>query len=149
MGLQDLYTETGRRIQELRGNRTQAEFAALLGVDRKSVTGWETGKRLPDGASLLVMRRDLGADVNYLLGGKADAEPALSAEERTLLDYFRAAPPAVRRAAMGALLGASAQGVVQHGQGIQQVSNEAGAVQIGYVGGNARVGRRTKSRDEE
>lgn len=110
MGLEPLYIETGRRIQELRGNRTQAEFAALIGVDRKSVTGWETGKRLPDGASLFVMRRDLGADLNYLLGGPQQAQPALAEDERQLLALFRSAPLAVKAAAVGALQGAEQAG---------------------------------------
>lgn len=103
------YAEVGRRIQALRGKLTQAEFATRLGVDRKSVTGWETGKRLPDGSSLLVMRRDMGADLNYILGG-GEAEFRLSAEERTVVDYYRMAPLVVRRTVLGALIGATPSG---------------------------------------
>ena len=119
------FAEVGRRIQGLRGKLTQAEFAARLGVDRKSVTGWETGKRLPDGSSLLVMRRDMGADLNYLLGGGESEFRVLSSEERTMVDFYREASPAVRKAALGALLSAGhAAGVVVHGSVGQSIQGD-------------------------
>jgi len=97
------FAEVGRRVRGLRGEETQAEFAARIGVDRKSVTGWETGKRLPDGRSLLVMRRDMGADLNYILcGGDAEVR-VLTLDERALVAAYREAAPAVRKAALGAL----------------------------------------------
>lgn len=100
------FAEVGQRIQRLRGELTQEEFAGRLGVDRKSVSGWETGKRLPDGSSLLVMRRDMGADLNFILGGGEADLSVLSPEERSMVEVYRAAPPVVRRAAQGALLSA-------------------------------------------
>lgn len=104
------YAEVGKRIQRLRGKLTQADLALRLGVDRKSITGWETGKRLPDGSSLLAMRRDLGADLNHLLGG-GEAEPlALTSEERTLLAHWRASTDEVRKAVLGALASATPNG---------------------------------------
>lgn len=45
------------------------EFATRLGVDHKSVSGWEAGKRLPDGSSLLALAEQFAADVNYILTG--------------------------------------------------------------------------------
>ncbi|MFS4552631.1 helix-turn-helix domain-containing protein [Comamonas resistens] len=104
------FPEAGARIRALRGKATQGEFADQMGVNRKTVERWESGERLPDGQSLLALMAVFGADVNYILTGKkpSDAGPSLSAEESTLLDYFRAANPEVRRAAMGALLGAAA-----------------------------------------
>lgn len=121
------YAEVGRRIQVLRGKLTQAEFASRLGVDRKSVTGWETGKRLPDGSSLLVMRRDMGADLNYILGGGEAEFRVLSSEERTMVDFYREASPAVRKAALGALLSAghAGPGVVIHGKVGQSIAGNA------------------------
>lgn len=104
MSLEDIFFAVGQRILELRGGLTQAEFAARLGVDRKTVVGWETGKRLPDGASLLKLMKEFGANVNYILSGKASTGMALSAEEKLMLEYFRDAAPAVRKAAMAALL---------------------------------------------
>lgn len=139
MHLEENFEATGKRIFQMRERLglTQAQFAGQLGVDRKSVAGWEAGKRLPDGASLLGLMRVFGADVNYLLSGSGSA-PAhqLSAEEQTLLGYFRVAPAAVRRAALGALLGASAPAApvasaTNHGAGTQQINIGDGAVMIG------------------
>ena len=104
------FLEAGARIRALRGKATQGEFADQMGINRKTVERWESGERLPDGQSLLALMTVFGADVNYILTGKkpGDMVPSLSAEETTLLEYFRAAKPEVRRAAMGALLGAAA-----------------------------------------
>lgn len=90
MSLEEDFFEVGLRIRALRGTLQQTEFADKLGVDRKSVSGWEAGKRLPDGKSLLALVREFGADVNYLLTGvKGAAEPALDSAERVLLDSYR------------------------------------------------------------
>ncbi len=68
----------------------QTEFAERLGVDRKSVAGWEADKRLPDGSSLLKLVTEFGADVNYLLTGSRDPAGAkLDAAEQVLLDSYR------------------------------------------------------------
>jgi transcriptional regulator with XRE-family HTH domain len=80
----------------------QTEFAERLGVDRKSVAGWEADKRLPDGSSLLKLMAEFGADVNHLLTGSPPQE-ALSRDERDLLALFRAAPLAVKGAAIRVL----------------------------------------------
>lgn len=77
------------------------EFAARLGVDHKSVSGWEAGKRLPDGSSLLALMEQFSADVNYILtgqlsGGLATPAPAakpLARDEEILLDNYRNSPP--------------------------------------------------------
>lgn len=41
---------TPRLIRELRGNRTPADFGALLRASRNSVSRWEAGKTQPDAA---------------------------------------------------------------------------------------------------
>lgn len=112
MPLEEEFFDVGQRILELRGGFTQAEFSARLGVDRKTVVGWEAGKRLPDGASLRKLAREFGADLNYLIEGKRSNNVSLSAEEATLLQYFREAAPAVRKAAIGALLSGSSSGAM-------------------------------------
>ena len=134
MSLENLFIEAGQRILQLRGNLTQADFAARLGVDRKTVVGWEAGKRLPDGTSLLKLVTEFGADVNYILmGGRASAVP-LTAEEQTLLGYYREASKEVRRAALGALIGAPTGSAIHQGGTHSQHSSGAGAIHIGTVG---------------
>lgn len=80
-----------------RGDLTQAEFAARLGVDRKTVVRWESGDRLPDGDSLLLLWRKFGVEAGWLLTG-AGAAPRLTAREALLLDNYRSASEAGRRA---------------------------------------------------
>ena len=94
----NFFEGVAERIRELRGEMAQVAFAERLGVDRKSVAGWEAGKRLPDGASLLALATVFGADVHYLLTGERSSEGnGLTARERTLLDNYVAADEAGRR----------------------------------------------------
>lgn len=90
----EIFFETGKRIEAIRGSLTQAAFAERLGVDRKSVTGWEKGRRLPDGESLLKLVKEFGADLNYLLTGvtSAGVAPELPPDESALLDNYRNSP---------------------------------------------------------
>ena len=95
------FASAGLRIRALRGDLSLREFAARLGVDHKSVSGWEAGKRLPDGSSLLALSEQFSADVNYILtgqrtGGAAAPAPALAPDEEILLDNYRHAPAGVR-----------------------------------------------------
>lgn len=73
----------------------------------------------------------VGVDVSFVVKGTMAPE-ALAVEEQTLLGYFRAASPEVRRAALGALVGANPS----QGQGVNLTNHGHGAVQIGSVGGN-------------
>jgi transcriptional regulator with XRE-family HTH domain len=98
------FIDVGRRIAELRGGLTQVEFAARIGVDRKTVERWEAGKRIPDGSSLLRLRTEFNADVNYILTGvrggisSASPPPRLAPDEAILLANYRASPPNVQAA---------------------------------------------------
>jgi len=91
--MQKKFSAAGRRIAELRGSLTQAQFAERLGVDRKTVVNWEAGERLPDGASLLRLVEVFAADVNYILTGKRSHQEVLSSRERILLDNYRHTHP--------------------------------------------------------
>ena len=138
----------GERIRGLRKKRTQQEFADLLGASRMSVVRYEAGARTPDAEFLVNLHRVTGADVVWVLTGDGaappDAAPVLTAEEQLLLDYFRAAGPVIRRAALGALVGAApGGGIQQSGPGI--VGNISGGQQV--VGNNnVTVGGRIKKR---
>lgn len=49
----------GNRIKEIRGDRTQAEFANLVGVDRATLSNYESGRRQPN-SEILKKIADLG-----------------------------------------------------------------------------------------
>lgn len=104
-------TGIGARLRGARGQMTQAEFAGRLGVHRKTVERWESGERIPDGESLLGLKREFGVDPGWLLTGEGDRPSAstLTPDEAELLALFRAAPLAVKAAAIGALQGGTAR----------------------------------------
>jgi transcriptional regulator with XRE-family HTH domain len=88
----ELFFEAGARVAALRGAMKQSVFAEQLGVHRNSVVGWEAGKRLPDGESLLRMHEVFGADVTFLLTGKTGGvTPLLPPDEEQLLEHYRQA----------------------------------------------------------
>jgi transcriptional regulator with XRE-family HTH domain len=95
---------------------SQTEFATLCAATRKTLFNWESEAASPSAAALAALAL-VGLDVLYVVTGQRDYTPAqaLTAQEQTMLDYFRQASSEVRRAALGALLGASAvrSGAVQ------------------------------------
>lgn len=81
-----------------------------------------------------------GADVRYILTGKRDFEPPpkLTAEEETMLDYFKQATKEARKAALRALLSAAPESNApvsgqQVGGNNSLFSTGAGAIQIGKM----------------
>ena len=134
------------RLQEERKRLglTQEAVAAQLGATKRSVINWEGGAALP-GAEVLARYAAAGADVLYILTGQraggVKPAPTLTAEEETMLSYFRDASKEVRRAALGALLGASAPSASHVGGTHSQHSSGPGAMHIGGIG-NAPPKRR-------
>lgn len=100
-------TAIGARIAELRGNLSQADFATMLGIDRKTVGTWERGERLPDTRGLLALWGEFDADPAWVLTGKGFA-PTTTDDERELMAAYRSAPLAVKMAAVAALNAGSA-----------------------------------------
>jgi len=94
----------GRRIEAVRGRLSQAEFAARLGVDRKTIGTWERGERLPDTRALLALWGEFQAAPPWVLIGDG-AGPELSEDEQELLALYRSATLAGKAAAVGALQG--------------------------------------------
>lgn len=125
----------GGRLKETRKalGLNQAEIAKSVGVSREYWGRCERGVSVPGGEVLAALALK-GADVVYVLTGqRTGSSPAprvMSAEEQTMLDYFRAAQPVARRAAMGALLGAA--------QTTSMLMSHLGNDNI-QVGNNARV----------
>ena len=56
------------RFGELRGDRTQAEFAEFLGISRPTVGFYENGERIPDAVVLRQIAEKCGVTADYLLG---------------------------------------------------------------------------------
>lgn len=63
---------TGERIRHLRGNLSQAEFAANLGVNKELIGKYERGLNTPGGDILKKMREVTGVSLNWLLTGDGD-----------------------------------------------------------------------------
>lgn len=126
----------GARLREERERlgMSQPAYAAIAGTTKQTLFSWESGKTAPDGFQLAALA-DEGTDVLYVITGQHDpATPRLTADEQELLTLFRAAPLAVKAAAIGALQGGALQG------GMTVTGNHA--IQIGSVAGRARVKNR-------
>lgn len=127
----------GDRLREERERlgMTQPALGQAAGATKQTVFAWETGKSAPGGFQLSALA-DIGVDVLYVITGQhaggVKPGPTLTDEETALLALFRAAAPAVRGAAMGALVGAPTGGMrqTQHGSGTQ----------LGQVTGDVNIG---------
>lgn len=99
----------GLRLREARKTlgMGQAELAARAGVSREQWGLYERGLSVP-GCQVMALAAGAGVDVRYVVTGARDYDPppALTVEEQVLLGYFRSASPPVRKAALGALVGA-------------------------------------------
>jgi len=146
----EIFISIGMRLKEEREamGKTQSDFAEIAsaagvpGATRQSQAKYEKGLASPSAAYLSAIALQ-GVDVRYILTGNRDGTPplVLSAEEQTMLNYFRDASKEVRRAALGALLGANAQTVSHVGGTHSQHSSGPGAMHIGGIG-NAPPKRR-------
>lgn len=131
----------GARLRTARKGlgKSQDDMAAACGVSREMWGKYERDAAMP-GGEVLIKVALAGIDVNYILTGQraggVKPAPTLTAEEETMLGYFRDASKEVRRAALGALLGASAP------VGNAQTNVGDNAIQIGSVAGKARIKNR-------
>lgn len=97
----------GARLKEERERLgfTQPAFAGLSETTKKSQIDYEKDLTQPKAGYLAAISK-VGADVQYIVTG-IRSSAALSADEEELLVLFRAAPLAVKAAAIGALQGAA------------------------------------------
>lgn len=106
----DQKTGLGERLKEERERLafSQPAFAALAEASKSSQASWEKETAYPNAKVLQTWAR-VGVDVAYVLTGKRSGDAAaLTSDESEMLGLFRAAPLAVKAAAMGALKGGSA-----------------------------------------
>lgn len=80
------------------------ELADIGGVSAVSQSSYENGKQVP-GATYLAAIAAVGVDVMYLLTGERSGDFPLTEEDRTLLFLYHKATPALRQAALAALVG--------------------------------------------
>ena len=109
----------------------QTDFAALAGASKRSQIGWEQGRTNPDAEALAAWAME-GADVQYILTG-VRSSAALTDEEQQLISLYRAAPLAVRAAAVAALSAGSAPQQTIHGGVGQQFNAQVGQVASGNI----------------
>jgi len=119
---------------------SQQQAAATVGVTREHWGRCERGLAVLGGEALGALAA-AGADVQYVLAGEAREEVGarLTAEEQTVLAYYRQASTEVRRAAIGALIGAPIQALGGAGMSMTMSSNSPGGVQIGMAMGNVKT----------
>lgn len=101
MSVQNRLREERKRL-----GLTLAQMAQAGGSNARSYSHYEAGERFADTEFMAAIAAK-GADVQYIVTGQRSAQ-ALSRDEVELLAAFRAAPLAVKAAAMGALQGGSA-----------------------------------------
>lgn len=125
----------GKRLKEEREalGFSQTGFAAIGGIGRKSQFNYEEDERKAD-TEYLQKIAAAGADVRYIVTGEREGPPplVLTADERVLLDGYRALDASTRKRVLAFLLGGEAPGgkVVIHGQVGQQVEKIEGGVKI-------------------
>lgn len=66
----------GDRIESLRGNKTQKEFAKQLGVPLNTYTNWTRGITKPTYDALITACTVLGVSADWLLGLPAPSSPS-------------------------------------------------------------------------
>lgn len=119
-----MYADQGRRLKEERQRLGLTQDQ--LGVAIKTQRFYEIGERSPDAGYLLGLA-ERGGDVLYVITGQR-AVGVVAADEAVMLEAYRAAPEAVRKAALAALLtGQTSPGAIftVHGSVGAQVNGPA------------------------
>lgn len=127
---------------------TQDQMALAIKMSKRSYCAYEAGETSPS-AKLLEALASMGSDVGYLLTGQrtGGVKPTLTGDEEELLELFRAAPLAVKAAAIGALSATPAAAkprakaqprstTAKAGSGSGVTQTFHGTVQGGVAGGN-------------
>lgn len=114
-------SDIGDRLKQERERLglNQTDFAKLANHGRSVQAGYEQGKNIPGGAYLAAIA-SAGVDVLYVLTGQKTPDiKGISEEELELVKIYRAAPLAVKAAALAALTAGSsaANSINVSGQG--------------------------------
>lgn len=57
-----------KRIKEIRGTRTMAEFSDVIGISIMLISAWETGRAMPSINKLIQLSEHLNLSTDYILG---------------------------------------------------------------------------------
>lgn len=76
----------GDRIEELRGNKTQKQFAVLLGIPLNTYTNWTRGIRFPTADAVVKICIQLGVSSDWLLGLSNEPPKALESRRDPAVD---------------------------------------------------------------
>lgn len=123
------YLPIGERLAEERKRLgfNQTDFAALAGISRKTLFGYESGERAPDAGGLAVWASE-GMDVTYVVVGersKVDPVGRLPADEQVLLEAYRVMSARARKALLAELLtGKKGRSSKHQGDGINVSGND-------------------------
>ncbi len=96
----------GGRLREERETigKSQSAIAEELGTTTRTWGKYERGETAPDGATLAFLNAKYGMDTLYILTGKRTPDLGdISNDELELIKIYRAAPLAVKAAALAAL----------------------------------------------
>lgn len=87
-------------LQELRTEHemTQDDLARLIGVQKSTVSHYETGSRYPKRDTLQVIADLFNVSTDFLTGRSTRTELAVSDEERLLIEAYRHADPGIKEA---------------------------------------------------
>lgn len=141
--------DIGIRLREERERlgMTQEGLGQAGGVLKRALIRYEKGERMPDAAFLAAIAA-AGADVLYILTGQRTEGVASDPAEQVLLDSYRRCKSEAKANLIqtAALLSAGVDAAPQKRASAVQVGNltstHDGAVQVGYAGGNVRVGKK-------
>lgn len=119
--------EIGRRLAAERNRLgcTQDDFAALAGVTRKTVYGYETGARAPDGEAMAIWS-DRGVDALFVITGRREgiSESLLAAVDASLTKHGMTLQPAGKIAIYNRAIEAVRKGVPEA---------KAASDEVGYI----------------
>lgn len=84
-----MMTTIGERIRQVRGEKTQSEFAGLTSIPKNTLGRYERGEIIPGGEAISLLCKNIGIDPNWLLFGEgpmrrgetAPAAPAAAPNE--------------------------------------------------------------------
>ncbi|WP_028489009.1 helix-turn-helix domain-containing protein [Thiothrix lacustris] len=129
----------GDRLREERERlgATQPVLAEMAGTTKKSQIDYEKNSAQPKSGYLAAIAQ-AGADVQYILTGVRSAS-TLAADERLLLERYRAAAPAGKDAILGAAIGREqAARVVIHGEVGQSFGDAATIGDVSFTMGGKK-----------
>lgn len=125
----------GPRLKEERKRLglSQQAMAVAVGISREMWAKYEAGAE--PGANALALACAAGVDIVYILTGQRSftPPPALSADERYLLDRYRSSPQPLKDAALRVLLGGAAPKQAQQMNSVKISGN-------GSIGGSVSGG---------